>query len=183
MAVILPTHDPFLQSRAQVLALPVSTDGNLSHPVLTRCKAVFADNHQQYYQRALLGELLLGQVMLTQVARQSLGLGISTSNVSHIAHLMTQKSVSHMVSERMLLTCLKALKPMIYELMRYQGVRRVSFFAPPLLMSKNRESPILTAQMIFDGWYAVFADMPKLTILLHFAKETILPQKTLENPV
>lgn len=181
MAQILATHDPFLHSQAQLFVLPVSTDGNIVHPVVARCKTLFLDNYQRYYQSAMMGELLLGQVMLNPVAKQQTGLGVQTSNVAYIANLMLQKFVYHPVSERMLLTCLKALKPMVYQLMRYQGLRRLSFVASPLLMAKCVQAPNLTAQQIFDGWQLVFADVPKLTVLLHFSKEITLPQKTLEN--
>lgn len=60
MAIILPTHEPFLQTKAQVLVLPVSADGNILHPVLMRCKSLFADNYQIYYKSAMQGGVKAG---------------------------------------------------------------------------------------------------------------------------
>lgn len=181
MAQILATHEPFLHSQAQVLALPVSTDGMVAHPVLVRCKTLFADNYQHYYQSAMMGELVLGEVMLNAVIRQQTGLGVRTDNTKYVANLLVQKFAHHQVSKRMLNQCLMVLKPMLYRLMRYQGVRRLSFLASPLVGGDDFAK--LTAQEIFDVWQAVFVDVPKLTILLHFAKTHTLPQKTLENLV
>lgn len=180
MARILATHEPFLQSRAQVLVLPVSMDGNILHPVVARCKTLFADNYDRYRKLAVAGELGFGEVLLSRVPRQQAGLGVQTGRADYIANLVVQQFVEHRVSVRTLTTCLKSLKPVIYQLMRYQGVRRVAFIGSPLL---TEQSP-LTAQMILETWLSVFEDMPKLTVELHFAKDTPLPetlQKPLEN--
>lgn len=181
MARILATHEPFLQSRAQVLVLPVSVDGNIVHPVVARCKTLFADNYERYRKMVSAGELGFGEVLLSRVPRQQTGLGVQTGRVDYIANLMVQQFVGHQVSVRTLIACLSSLKTMLYELMRYQGVRRVAFIGSPLLT----EQSLLTAQMIVEAWCAVFEDIPKLTIELHFAKDVplpeILPQKMLEN--
>ncbi len=188
MATILTTHEPFLQTRAQVLVLPVSTDGNLLHPVLTRCKSLFMDNYDSYRKGAMSGELMLGQVMLNKVARQQTGLGVQSGQVDYIANLMVQKFVAHNVSRRTLTRCLQALKPLVYNLMRYHGVRRLAFLGSSLLTQHTLlehdeySVPPITADEIVAVWGQVFADVPKLTIEIHFAKETPLPQKTLENP-
>ena len=51
-----------------------------------------------------------------------------------------------------------------------------------LLEHDEYSVPPITADEIVAVWGQVFADVPKLTIEIHFAKETPLPQKTLENP-
>lgn len=181
MAHILATHDPFLQSKAQLFVLPVSTDGNILHPVVARCKTMFAENYQVYYQSAVMGELTLGQVMLNRVSRQQTGLGVRTDNAEYVANLLVQKFAYHQVSERMFLLCLKTLKPMVYELMRYQGLRRVAFIASPLLVQHTDVPTALTAGQIIELWTQVFGDVPKLSIFIHFAKDVILPKKVLEN--
>lgn len=187
MASILTTHEPFLQTKAQVLVLPVSTDGTMLHPVLHRCKSLFVDNYDSYRKGVMAGELSLGQVMLNKVTRQHTGLGVQSGQVDYIANLMVQKFVAHQVSVRTLTRCLQTLKPLVYNLMRYQGVRRLAFLGSSLLTEHglldddNSKMPVMTADDIVAVWQQVFADVPKLTIEIHFAKDTPLPQKILEN--
>lgn len=183
MAIILPTHEPFLQTKAQVLVLPVSADGNMLHPVLARCKTLFADNYQHYYKSAIQGELKLGQVMINRLQKQHTGLGVQTGRVEYIANLITQEVVSHRISCRTLHSTIKTLRPKIYDLMRYHGIRRLAFIGSPLLMTQPDELPSINADDILSVWMEVFGDMPKLTIELHFSKDTVLPtiKKPLEN--
>lgn len=182
MATILSTHEPFLQSKAQVFILPVSTDGNLLHPIVARCKTMFADNYDHYHKKALVGELLLGDVLLHKIQKQHTGLGTHVGGADYIANLAVQKFPEHAITERMLTQCLKALKPKLYDLMRYHGVRRVAVVASAFLIATPNNT--INAQQIFCAWENIFGDTPKLTIELHFGKETDLSkisQKTLET--
>ena len=189
MARIFATHDPFLQSNAQVLLLPVCTDGNILHPVLARCKSLFIDNYNDYRTKAITGELTFGDVLLNKVPKQLTGLGVQTGMAEYIANLLVAKSVEQRVSTRTLTTCLQALKPQLYQLMRYQGVRRVAFIASPLLLHADKHisgGALLDAQGIIDS-FSVLADIPKLTIEVHYGRDTPLPnfhhtpQKSLES--
>lgn len=177
--MILTTHEPFLQSKAQMLLLPVSTDGNLAHPVVARCKSLFADNYDVYHKKAIAGELMLGQTLTVTLDRQITGLGVQTNSVQYIGNLVCQKFPEHPISIRMFERCLTELKPKLYELMRYQGVRRVALLGSALLIKTTTEpSPQvvwLTAQSIVQSVQSVLGDVPKLTVEIHFNKETELP--------
>lgn len=184
--MILTTHEPFLQSKAQMLLLPVSTDGNLAHPVVARCKSLFADNYEAYHKKAIAGELMLGQTLTVTLDRQITGLGVQTNSVQYIGNLVCQKFPEHPISVRMFERCLTELKPKLYELMRYQGVRRVALLGSALLAKSGEPSEHvswLTVQSIVQSVRSVLGDVPKLTIEIHFNKETELPilQKTLEK--
>ncbi len=183
MAIILPTHEPFLQTKAQVLVLPVSADGNILHPVLMRCKSLFADNYQIYYKSAMQGELRLGQVMINRLQKQHTGLGVQTGRTEYIVNLITQEFVSHRISSQTLKIAIKNLKPKIYDLMRFNGIRRLAFIGSPLLMTHLDKLPNINADDIASIWHDIFCDITRLTIELHFSKDTVLPiiKKSLEN--
>lgn len=184
MARILATHEPFLQSSAQMFILPVCTDGNISHPVLMRCKSLFIDNYNDYRNKAMTGELIFGDALLNKVPKQLTGLGVQTGGVEYIANLLVAKSVEQRVSPRTLIGCLKILKPKLYHLMRYQGVRRVAFIASPLLMNADTHESSgvsIDVQDIIDS-FRVLADIPKLTIEVHYSRDTPLPNPILAPP-
>ncbi|WP_066805326.1 hypothetical protein [Moraxella oblonga] len=185
------THEPFLQSKAQLLVLPMSADGNIFHPVVARCKSQFYDNYDYYHKKATAGELNLGDVWIHTLTKQLTGLGVQTDRVEYIANIIAQKSPKHCISVRMFERCLINLKPQIYDLMRYKGLRRMAILGSALLVndeSPNPNSQItwLTPQDILQSCHTVLGDVPKLTIEVHFGKDTPLPiltglQKMLEN--
>lgn len=193
------THEPFLQSKAQLLVLPMSADGNIFHPVVARCKSQFFDNYDDYHKKAVAGELNLGDVWIHTLTKQLTGLGVQTDKAEYIANIITQKSPKHPISVRMFERCLVSLKPQIYDLMRYKGLRRVAILGSALLVNdenstahnQNPNSQItwLSPQDILQSCYRVLGDVPKLTIEVHFSKDIPLPilpnlpnaQKMLEN--
>ena len=185
------THEPFLQSKAQLLVLPMSTDGNIFHPVVARCKSQFFDNYDEYHKKAVAGELNVGDVWIHTLTKQLTGLGVQTNRAEYIANIIAQKSPKHPISVRMFERCLVGLKPQIYDLMRYKGLRRVAILGSALLISDDNPNPNsqitwLTPEHILQICHQVLGDVPKLTIEVHFGKDTPLPilqnaQKTLEN--
>ncbi len=173
--MVLVSHEPFLQSKAQMLIMPVSTDGNISHPVIARCKRLFADNYDQYQKKAMGGELVLGEAWICRLARQTTGLDIQTGGAEYIANLITQKFPEQPISVRLFRRCLVSLKPQIYELMRYKGVRRVAILGSALVVKDmpNQESGViewLTAEKVVKICQEVLGDVPKLTIEVYFGK-------------
>lgn len=183
---LLLTHSPFLQSQAQLLALPVSTDGHILHPVVARCQKLFADNYDHYQQKTMAGELSLGDVLVHRLNKQLAGLGVQSGRAVYVANMLTHKFPEQPISVRTLTLCLKNFKPQLYELMRYQGIRRVALLGSALLVKSDGVDgevvQFLTAERIVEVCCEVLGDVPKITIEVHFAKDTPLPQKTLENP-
>lgn len=186
------THEPFLQSKAQLLVLPMSADGNIFHPVVARCKSQFFDNYDEYHKKAVAGELNVGDVWIHTLTKQLTGLGVQTNRAEYIANIIAQKSPKHPISVRMFERCLVSLKPQIYDLMRYKGLRRVAILGSALLINEgdnpslNNHIAMLTPQDILQSCHKVLGDVPKLTVEVHFGKDTPLPilqnaQKTLEN--
>lgn len=174
---VLASHEPFLQSKAQLLILPVSTDGNICHPVVARCKSLFFDNHEYYYKKAIAGELSLGDALVCRLNKQLTGLGVQTSRAEYIANILTQKSPTHPISVRMFALCLKNLKPQLYELMRYKGIRRVAMLGSALLVQERADDTgvFLTAERILRVCDDVLGDVPKMTLEVHFSKDMPLP--------
>lgn len=185
---MLVSHEPFLQSRAQMLIMPASTDGNISHPVVARCKSLFADNYEHYHHKAMAGELLLGQALVYRLTKQTTGLGVQTSSAEYVGSLIAQKSPEHPISVRLFQQCLSHLKPQIYELMRYRGVRRVSLLGSALIVKEGVKTDgeavqWLTAKRVVQSCHEILGDVPKLTIEVHFGKNIPLAelQKILES--
>lgn len=175
---IFTTHAPLLQSKAQLIILPMSADGNILHPVVARTKSVFFDNYDRYHKQAIAGELKLGDVLVCRIAKQHTGLGVQTSTAEYVANLIAQKSPEQPISVRTLTLCLNNLKPKLYELMRYQGVRRVAFLGSALLKTQMTDGETvawLTPERILTVCHEVLGDVPKLSIEIYFGKDTPLP--------
>lgn len=176
--MIFASHEPFLQSRAQMLIMPVSTDGNIAHPVIARCKGLYADNYEHYQKKAIGGELSLGDAVAFRISKQTTGLGVRTGGVEYVGSLVVQKFPEQPISVRMLTRCLTALKPYIYELMRYKGLRRVAILGSALLIKDTAQESSavewLTAEHVLNVCQDVLGDVPKLTVEVHFGRDTPL---------
>lgn len=191
MARIFALHEPFLQSKAQLLVIPVSADGHILHPVIARSKSMFVDNYDSYHKKARAGELLLGDVLLHKIQKQHTGLGVQMGGAEYVAHIIAHQSPVQPISVRTFTKCLNNFKPHLYELMRYKGVRRVAILGSALLGSALLATQMdghgmvewLTADNIMSACNDVFADIPKITVGVHFSRTTALPitQKVLEN--
>lgn len=173
--MIFASHEPFLQSRAQMLIMPVSTDGNIAHPVIARCKGLYADNYEHYQKKAIGGELSLGDALVFRISKQTTGLGVQTGGAEYVGSLVVQKFPEQPISVRMLTRSLTALKPHIYELMRYKGLRRVAILGSALLVKDNTQESSavewLTAEHIMNVCQDVLGDVPKLTVEVHFGRD------------
>lgn len=175
--MIFASHEPFLQSKAQLLIIPVSTDGSIVHPVITRCKSLFTDYYEYYRKKAVGGELSLGDALVFRIPKQTTGLGIQMGGAEYIGSLVTQKSAKQPISVRMFKHSLVALKPHIYKLIRYKGLRRVAILGSALLVADattqdNNMIEWITAEHVMIICQEVLKDMPKLTIEVHFSHDT-----------
>ena len=138
------------------------------------------------YKKAQAGGLLLGDVLLHKVQKQHTGLGVQMGGAEYIANIIAHKSPSQPISVRTFTSCLSNVKPQLYELMRYEGVRRVALLGSALLVKDmDNESVVkwLTAERIMLACHEVLGGLPKMTVEIHFSRETALPviQKVLEN--
>lgn len=142
MAIITLTHTPILNTRAQLLILPVNTAGTLLDPVLMRTKTLFPDNHQRYYHACRDGRLTVGSCLLHKRSREQAGLGISSNGnqPSYIANLVTSDHPYHPTRTRWLNASLLDLQQQLIPLIRYQGVRRVALLARPLISYNNPQT-------------------------------------------
>lgn len=174
--MIFASHEPFLQSKAQLLIMPVSTDGNIAHPVIARCKSLYADNYEHYHKKAIGGELSLGCALIFRISKQITGLGVQTGGAEYVGSLVVQKFPEQPISVRMLTRSLATLKPHIYELMRYKGLRRVAILGSALLVKDaTQESSaveLLTAEHIMSVCQDVLGGVPKLTTEVYFGRDT-----------
>lgn len=186
MARIFAVHEPFLQSKAQLIAMPVSKDGHVSHPVVARAKSMFATSYDDYYKKAVAGELSLGDVLLHKIPKQHTGLGVPSGGADYVANLIAHTSPEQPISVRMFTNCLKHLKPKLYELMRYQGLRRVALLGSAFLVKEMTDDGAvawLTTERIVQVCHDVLSDVPKLSVDVHFGRDVNLAdlQKVLEN--
>ena len=178
--LILPTHERFLQSRAQMLIMPVSTDGNISHPIIARCRHLFTENYDTYHKKASAGELMLGDVLVCRLTRQLTGLGVQTNKADYIANLVAHQFAERPISVRAFRRCLSNLKFELFELMRHKGLRRVALLGSALLMVEQPDevqSSIewLNPDSILGVCQEVLGELPKLTMEVYFAQDTPLP--------
>lgn len=138
------THSPILRSSAQLLILPVNTEGVVLDPVISRCKNLFPDNYQLYRRQCLEGSLPVGSCLLIKRQREQAGLGSSSNGnqPSHIANLAITDHPYHPTRKRWLTDALLDLQPKLFDLIRYEGIRQVALLTRPLLApSKLLPSP------------------------------------------
>lgn len=187
MATIQPSHAPILNSSAQLLILPVNSAGMLLDPILTRAKTLFPDNHQRYYRACRDGSLSVGSCLLHKRTREQSGLGISSNDnrPSYIANVVVSNHPYHPTRLCWLTAALIDLQQQLIPLIRYQGLRRISLLARPLIYRPTRgaaadlsnESNV--ADPLALDWDADILpllkqhlqDLPKVRIDIHLPKD------------
>ncbi|MBH0094931.1 hypothetical protein I6E61_00830 [Psychrobacter sp. NZS113] len=180
MATLQLTHAPILTSSAQLLILPVNTAGIFLDPVLTKSKTLFPDNYQRYYRACRDGSLNVGSCMLHKRALEQAGLGISSNGnqPSYIANLVISDHPYHPARMRWVTEALTEFQQQLIPLIRYQGIRRISLLARPLIYSNTRDNETDTrnsANSLPLDWdtdilpllIKKLQDLPKLRIDVH----------------
>lgn len=163
---LLATHAPFLQSRAQLFILPMASDGTVLHTVLARAKTLYPTNYEHYVQACRDG-VLMGDVLLERTQKQQTGLGVGgNQGAEYVAYLITTEHAHHNTQASTLKKCLDKLEPRLYELMRYQGLRRIAMLTQPLFKDT---SPNVTAIQLWQMLEKI--QIPKLTLDVHFDKQ------------
>lgn len=184
MANIQLTHASILNSSAQLLILPINNSGILLDPVLTRAKTLFADNYQRYYRACRDGSLSVGSCLLHKRVLEQAGLSISSNGnqPSYIANLVVSNHPYHPTRSQWLIAALNDLSEQLIPLIRYQGIRRVSLLARPLVYDNSRDDatdvPNSKNLMPLD-WYTdtlplltkSLQDLPKIRIDIHLPKD------------
>lgn len=142
MAVLSVTRAPILNTRAQVLVLPVNTAGILLDPILMRTQTLYADNYRQYRRACLESWLTAGSCLLHKRQREHAGLGASSNGnqPQYIANLTIARHPYHDPKTVWLNAALMDLKQQLTKLIRYEGVRRIAIFARPLLSLCSNDS-------------------------------------------
>lgn len=144
MVALQSTHDPILNSNAQVLLLPVNTAGIWLDPILTRSKSLYPDNYQRYHRACREGSLTVGSCLLHQRIRERAGLSASHNGnqPSYIANLVISDHPYHPTRTRWLEAALLDFCQQIIPLIRYQGVRKMALLARPLISSQQTKQTI-----------------------------------------
>lgn len=135
MAVIQLTHDPILNSRAQVLVLPVNTAGILLDPVLARTKTLYVDNYQRYRSACREGSLQVGSCLLHKRQHERAGLAASHNGNQplYIANLVVSDHPYHTPRTRWLTAAIIDLQQQLIPLIRYHGIRKMAVLTRPLI--------------------------------------------------
>ncbi|GAA0323647.1 hypothetical protein [Psychrobacter aestuarii] len=144
MAILSVTRAPILNTRAQVLVLPVNTAGILLDPILMRTQTLYADNYRQYRRACLESWLTTGSCLMHKRQREHAGLGASSNGnqPQYIANLTIARHPYHDPKMVWLNAALMDLKQQLTKLIRYDGVRRIAIFARPLLSLCSNDSVI-----------------------------------------
>lgn len=178
MATLLATHAPFLQSTAQLLILPMSADGTILNPVLSRTKALYPSNYECYKRLAMDGTLALGDVVLHKCEKHITGLGVPNNQTAdYIANIITTNHAHHASELSTLHTAFLTLNPQLFELVRYKGLRQIAMFVAPLFLpptgnpafaKPSTHRPITPTHL----WQALqVIDVPRVRIMVHFGCE------------
>lgn len=181
MATLQLTHAPILNSRAQLLILPVNTSGTALNPVLIRAKTLFPDNYQHYYRACRDGSLNVGSCLLHKRSREQTGLGVSSNGnqPSYIANLVVSDHPYHPVATQWLNAALIDLKQQLTPLIRYQGIRKIALLTRPLIFDgpTSDDTPAISTVKTLDWQNDILPlltqhlqDLPKVRIDLHLPK-------------
>lgn len=183
MTTLRLTHDPILNSSAQVLILPVNNAGILLDPILMRTKTLYPDNYQRYFRACRDSSLKVGSCLLHKRLRESAGLGISSNDnqPSYVANFIISDHPHHPVRSQWLTAALIDLRQQLMPLIRYKGIRRIALLARPLLSTHSQRHTVnesSTSNMTFLDWDTVtlplltqhLQDIPKARIDIHLPK-------------
>lgn len=198
MATLQPTHDPILNSNAQVLILPVNSAGILLDPVLTRAKSLYPDNYQLYHRACRDGSLQVGSCLLHKRTRENVGLGVSSNDnqPSYIANLVISDHPYHPSRTLWLQSALNDLQQQLIPLIRYQGIRKIALLARPLIFSNPPQGAEADIDMKADhsniprtvplDWHTAtlplltqhLQALPKVRIELHLPKAIAIEESS-----
>ena len=184
-----------MNSKAQVLLLPVNSAGILLDPVLTRCKTLYPDNYHRYHRACRDGSLSVGSCLLHKREHERAGLSANSNNNQpiYIANLVISDHPYHPTRKRWLVAALNDLGQQLMPLIRYKGIRKMSVLTRPLIssnqtVSNSSNSAISDTDLSITNtvpleWQSItlplliehLQDLPKLRIELHLPKSIDIP--------
>lgn len=194
MALIQLTHDPILNSAAQVFILPTNSSGVLLDPVLMRCKTLYSDHYQHYRRACRDGSAKVGSCLLYKRSLEQVGLAASPNGNQplYIANLIVSDHPYHPPHQLWLQNAVTDLHHQLIELIRYQGIRRMALLTRPLIF-KNESNQSEQIDAISDtadntqirvplDWQSVtlpflqtqLQTLPNVTIHLHVPKSIVI---------
>ena len=185
MAILTVTRAPILNTRAQVLVLPVNTAGILLDPILLRTQTLYADNYQQYRRACLESQLTVGRCLLHKRQRERAGLGVSGNGnqPEYIANLAIARHPYHDPKAVWLNAALVDFQQQLTKLIRYQGVRRLAILARPLLplctnngdAQADHETTLAESEASVLALFDVLKDVPRVRIDIHLPRALSAP--------
>lgn len=190
MTKFFARHEPFLQSRASLLVVGLCTDGIVLNPVISRLMQMHPSNHIAYRELTQKSELMLGDMLLHQVQKQTTGLGVgSNKGFDYIANLMVSAHPKDPTKLSAFTKACQTLNPKLFELMRYKNLRHIAIYtgnlmtleSPFMADSSSNLSPKqpLAAQI----WQIVCQTLqvPRISVDVHFDKSIEISQLVFEE--
>ena len=184
MALIQLTHEPILNSNAQVLILPINSAGILIDRVLMHCKTLYPDNYHHYRRACHDGTLTVGSCLLHKRTLERAGLAASPNGNQplYIANLVVSDHPHHPPRQLWLQNAIIDLHRQLIALIRYRGIRRIALLTRPLIFnseptsidtmsdtddSTNIRSPLDWQSVTLPLLQAQLQTLPNVTINLH----------------
>lgn len=157
------TDSVFLRTNAKALILPMTTDGVILNRVTERVCLTYPSNRIAYQALCRHGQPALGDVLMHTVEHQTTGLAVGNNkSADYLFNLMVAHHAQHNAQKSTMMSALTNLKPQLFELMRYRGLRHVALYATPLL---SDELPITWL------WQALSRlNIPRLRMDVHLSK-------------
>lgn len=157
----------------------MSSDGTVLNPVLARTKSLYPSNYEAYREQALDRALKLGDVLLHKTEKHITGLSAPNNFMAdYIANIITTNHAHHASELSILTIAFKTLNPMLFELMRYKGLRHVAMFATPLFLPPTGNPDFVQpsihrpiSPMHFWQIVTELLDVPRIQVTVHFGRE------------
>lgn len=154
-----------LHSRAELLVLPLPSDGVVYDRTLTRLLGLYPSVLGAYKELAQKGKLALGDVLIYPVQKEIAGLGVgSPKTANHIAIIIAHHHHTDPVRLSTLKGVYQELHAPLFELMRAKSLRLVAIYHHMALFGEH------TAD---DAWRVLteFLDVSRLTIEVYLTQE------------
>lgn len=153
-----------LHSRAELLVLPLPSDGVVYDRTLTRLLGLYPSVLGVYKELAQKGKLALGDVLIYPVQKEIAGLGVgSPKTANHIAIIIAHHHTTDPVRLSTLKHAYGQLHPKLFELMRAKSLRLVAIYQHITLFGE---------QTADDVWQVLTTslDVSRLTMEVYFDK-------------
>lgn len=136
------------QDRYQALMIPVPVSGIFRHRHLLKVQALYPEFYAMYKQACERSELGLGDIFVYETQRDLVGIGVggALSKPKFLVAMAVTEFAENPPHLRFIEQAFVKLEPKLFNLGRYQGIRRVAMLASDELLlpdSKEFETDIL----------------------------------------